>query len=160
MVQLTSSWATPGREAAFPQLSGISSPPHAAIPLAYSILGTGGTIHLVHVLQTAHDPANPHDILVPKVGANAERVVAARDELAKLIPRDGAGVGASTSIHVLEASDPQTAICQAAERLGADVICLGTHGRSGVFRAVLGSVAQAVLAGTRRPVLLARAPLE
>jgi nucleotide-binding universal stress UspA family protein len=133
---------------------------NAAVPLAYSILGTDGTVHLVHVLKTAHDPLDPYDILVPKVGANAERVVAARDELAKLIPKDGAGVSASTSIHVLEASDPEKAICQAAERLGADVICLGTHGRSGVSRAVLGSVAQAVLAGTRRPVLLARAPLE
>jgi nucleotide-binding universal stress UspA family protein len=137
-----------------------SSIGNAAVPLAYSILGTGGTIHLVHVLKTAHDPADPYDILVPKVGANAERVVAARDELTKLIPKDGAGVGASTSIHVLEASDPEKAICQAAERLGADVICLGTHGRSGVSRALLGSVAQAVLTGTRRPVLLARAPLE
>ena len=40
---------------------------------------------------------------------------------------------------MLESRHPADAICQAAERLGADMICLGTHGRTGVAKAVLGS---------------------
>jgi nucleotide-binding universal stress UspA family protein len=51
---------------------------------------------------------------------------------------------------------PAMAICQAAERLDVDIICLGTHGRTGLPRAALGSIAEAVLNHTRRPVLLAR----
>jgi nucleotide-binding universal stress UspA family protein len=42
--------------------------------------------------------------------------------------------------------------------LDADLICLGTHGRSGLRKALLGSVSGAVLHATQRPVLLAHAP--
>jgi nucleotide-binding universal stress UspA family protein len=62
-------------------------------------------------------------------------------------------------VHVLSSRHPAQAIAQAAERLDADVICLGTHGRTGVARTLLGSEAQSVLANTHRPVLLARAPV-
>ncbi len=131
---------------------------NCAVPLAYSIVGYGGTVHLVHVLKSAAGSVTSGDIFTPGVGS--AQIEAARSELVKFIPKDGAGVAAGTRTHVIEARDPQLAICQAAERLGADVICLGTHGRGGLSRALLGSVAQAVLAGTRRPVLLARAPIE
>jgi len=40
---------------------------------------------------------------------------------------------------------------------GADLVALGTHGRSGVSRWVLGSVAEKVLRHARTPVLLVRA---
>jgi nucleotide-binding universal stress UspA family protein len=131
-----------------------------AVPLAYSILGYGGTVHLVHVLKARGDFVSSDDIFTPRAGVESEQIAAARRELVKLIPKGGAGVAAATRIHVIESSDPQLALCQAAERLGADVICLGTHGRGGVSRALLGSVAQSVLTGTRRPVLLARAPIQ
>ncbi|WP_269744534.1 universal stress protein [Stigmatella aurantiaca] len=49
-------------------------------------------------------------------------------------------------------------IAQAAERHGADLICMGTHGRTGLARAVMGSVAQAVMARSDRPVLMVRNP--
>ena len=57
---------------------------------------------------------------------------------------------------VIAAVEPWQAICQAAERLGADLVCLGTHGRTGIARAALGSVAVNVLTHIRRPLLLAR----
>src|SRR5688572_18586701 len=133
---------------------------NAAIPLAYSVVTYGGTVHLVHVLETAHDPLEPYDIFAPTRGADSPAQAAARKHLAALVPNDFGGVAATTRLHVLEAADPRKAICQAAERLGADLICLGTHGRSGIARAVLGSVASGVLEQSRRPVLLARAPRE
>jgi len=37
---------------------------------------------------------------------------------------------------------------------------LGTHGRSGVAKVLMGSTAQAVLASSARPVLLVRPPAE
>jgi hypothetical protein len=45
----------------------------------------------------------------------------------------------------------------------ADMIVMTTHGRSGLSRLVFGSVAEAVLRGTRTPILLIRdaaAPLQ
>lgn len=58
------------------------------------------------------------------------------------------------SLRVLEGL-PGPAIVEAAEENRCDVIVMATHGRSGVRRAVLGSVADYVVRNTRRaPVLL------
>jgi nucleotide-binding universal stress UspA family protein len=49
-------------------------------------------------------------------------------------------------------------IIREAKKWKADLIVMGTHGRSGFGRIVLGSDAEAVLHETRIPVLLVRAP--
>jgi nucleotide-binding universal stress UspA family protein len=49
---------------------------------------------------------------------------------------------------------PAEAIVTAVEETGADLVVMATHGRSGVRRAVLGSVADAVVARVPVPVLL------
>ena len=75
----------------------------------------------------------------------------------ELVPGDREGGGrARLELHVLESHDPALAISQAAERLGADVICLGTR-RLGATAALLGSTAREVLTKTRRPVLFVQA---
>lgn len=48
------------------------------------------------------------------------------------------------------------AIVEAAQVGKVDLIVMGTHGRSGLGRLILGSVAEAVLRGTRTPVLVVR----
>ncbi|HKO93485.1 MAG TPA: universal stress protein, partial [Polyangiaceae bacterium] len=130
---------------------------NAAIPLAYSAVTYAGHVHLVHVVEASHDPLEPHDIF-----ASPERATPAQSEVRKqleaLVPRDFGAVTATTHVHVLEAKKAHIAICQAAERLGVDLICLGTRGRTGLTRSVLGSVAGSVLEQTERPVLLARPP--
>lgn len=50
------------------------------------------------------------------------------------------------------------AIVEAARLHRADLIAMTTHGRSGLGRLVLGSVAESVLRGTTTPILLLRAP--
>ena len=137
--------------------SDFSTTANAAIPLAYSVVTYAGSVHLVHVLETAHDPMAPYDIFAPSKGGSPAQE-AARARLAELVPKDFGGEAATTHLHVLEAKSAHTAICQAAERLGVDLICMGTHGRTGLARSVLGSVASSVLAATTRPVLLARSP--
>ncbi len=44
-------------------------------------------------------------------------------------------------------------ILEAAEEYGAFMIVVGTHGRTGLKRLLMGSVAEAVLRGSNRPVL-------
>jgi nucleotide-binding universal stress UspA family protein len=48
-------------------------------------------------------------------------------------------------------------ICAAAERLGVDVVCIGSRGESGL-KALLGSVVAGVLRESARPVLVIRPP--
>ena len=58
---------------------------------------------------------------------------------------------------------PASAIVEAAGVTKADLIVMTTHGRSGLGRLILGSVAEAVLRGTSLPILLLRsdgAPVE
>jgi nucleotide-binding universal stress UspA family protein len=58
---------------------------------------------------------------------------------------------------------PAEAIIEAARYRNADLIVMSSHGRSGLGRLVLGSVAEMVLRGSRVPILLIRpgdGPLE
>ena len=52
---------------------------------------------------------------------------------------------------------PAEAIVEAARHRKADLIVMSSHGRSGVARLVLGSVAESVLRATAVPILLIRA---
>lgn len=59
-------------------------------------------------------------------------------------------------VAVEEEAHPADAILEFAETRDVDLIALGTHGRGGVARALLGSVADKVVRGARCPVLLVR----
>lgn len=58
-------------------------------------------------------------------------------------------------VHVLvrEAADVHRGILAEADRLNADLVVMGTHGRSGFERLFLGSVAEKVLRKSPRPVM-------
>ncbi len=53
---------------------------------------------------------------------------------------------------------PAPAIIEAARLQHVDLIVMTTHGRSGLGRLILGSVAESVLRGSETPILLLRAP--
>lgn len=130
---------------------------NSAIPLAYAAASQHGTVHLVHVVKAGHPHVDPYDIFHPAPNATiSEAVIAARARLSALVPSDASAKGISTELHSLQANEPWEAITQIAERLGVNLICMGTHGRSGLAKAVLGSVAAHVLSHSRRPLLLAR----
>ncbi len=57
---------------------------------------------------------------------------------------------------VVRFGQPAEEILQYAEEIGADLIAMCTHGRSGISRWVYGSVADKVLRGASCPVLLVR----
>lgn len=65
-----------------------------------------------------------------------------------------AGVKVKTA--TVESHTVWRGILEAAESGGADLIVMGSHGRSGIEKLVLGSVAQKVITNTRLPVLLVR----
>ena len=55
--------------------------------------------------------------------------------------------------HKLLVGDPATAICETAENEHCDLIVMGTHGRTGLTRLLMGSVAEAVVRRANCPVL-------
>jgi nucleotide-binding universal stress UspA family protein len=134
---------------------------NAAAALAYAAVAPGGTVHLLHVdNERTRGVVAPHDIF-PNAGAAAQDDAPhrlAKRMLADLVPPHTRG-RVATQLHVLESDQVADAICQAAERLDASAICLGTHGRGKLVKALLGSVSTAVLSGTRRPVLFAGNPV-
>ncbi len=58
------------------------------------------------------------------------------------------------------ADDVATCLQRYAERIGADLVVMGTHGRRGVPRLVLGSVSERFLRFSTCPVMLTRAESE
>lgn len=54
--------------------------------------------------------------------------------------------------------DPATVVLDAARRAEASVVVVGTHGRKGLRRLALGSVAEQVVRHSDRPVLVVPAP--
>jgi len=73
-------------------------------------------------------------------------------EARKSFEAAGIRVGAS----LVEAHAVWRGIIEAAEAGGADLIVMGSHGRSGFEKLVLGSVAQRVLSHAHQPVLVVR----
>jgi nucleotide-binding universal stress UspA family protein len=60
--------------------------------------------------------------------------------------------------HKLLVGDPASAIVQAAEDEKVDFIVLGTHGRTGLSRLLMGSVAENVVRKAKCPVLTVKHP--
>lgn len=65
-----------------------------------------------------------------------------------------AAPGWPVAIEILEATDVQRAIVRYAEAIGADLVVMGTHGRTGVEHLMLGSVAENVARHAGCPVML------
>jgi nucleotide-binding universal stress UspA family protein len=60
--------------------------------------------------------------------------------------------------HRLLAGDPASAIVELAEQENADLIVLGTHGRTGLARLLMGSVAEAIVRRAPCPVFTYKQP--
>jgi nucleotide-binding universal stress UspA family protein len=126
---------------------------NAAIPYAYALLrGTGGVVELCHVHEHGlPNPAYAYDL--PDQLTAAARATIER-ELRALVPPEAEAMGITTHVSIVDGGKAAETIVAAAERLNVDAVSLGSHGRSGVARAMLGSVAEAVLRTTKRPVFV------
>jgi nucleotide-binding universal stress UspA family protein len=85
----------------------------------------------------------------------AEGLRAARRRLA-VLQMQARRAGVATSATVVRSAVPFHAIIRTARRVGAELIVVGTHGRTGLARIALGSVAERVVALAPCPVLTVR----
>jgi nucleotide-binding universal stress UspA family protein len=125
----------------------------SAVPAAVSLARqTGARLHIVHVQVAAATWA-----AVPGLppAASAETDAAARAYLDELTERVSTELGESVSFELLD-PPPAAAIVGYARRASIDMIVMATHGRRGLSRAWLGSVAAGVIREAPVPVLLIR----
>lgn len=114
----------------------------------------GSTVRLVHAF--ASPPSGLRVALKEDVLQNL--VNEHREALGKLA--EARRTTASFGEPIVEVGDPRDAIVETAERLGADLIVMGTQGRRGLSRVMMGSVAEDVIRQASCPVLAVRAKRE
>lgn len=119
--------------------------------------GDRAELHLVHVLSPVV-PMVGDSYIPPKVYediARSARATAHR-QLAALATRARKRGVSRVRSELLSGGMTHEQIVRAARSRRADLLVIGTHGRTGLSRLVLGSVAGRVLASARCPVLTVR----
>lgn len=128
---------------------GLASDQHASLSIVHVIDDTAG---VAYVGDMGYIPANYVDSLLEDLRENGRRVL----DKAQAAARE-AGVEAKTILVETKGRTVADTIVNQGRKLRADVIVLGTHGRRGLRRVLMGSDAEAVLREARVPVLLVRA---
>ncbi len=123
-----------------------------AILPAYGLLAAGGGHVELCTVHALSPPGVPEAAPGPTLSEDERGAALAR--LRALVPPEAESAGITTSVSVLEGRSVAEAILAAAERLDVDVVAMGSRGRSGLKRAVLGSVAEEVTRRSPRPVLV------
>ncbi|HVA39435.1 MAG TPA: universal stress protein [Candidatus Binataceae bacterium] len=120
---------------------------HAVLDAALRIASeTGGTVFLMHVVPMVVAPTGmPNYVDIYK---DQEKI--AQQKLAAILEDHRSEVKCELLTRI---GDPAHEILALERQLAADLIVLATHGRKGVRRMLLGSVAEAVLRDATCPVL-------
>ena len=112
----------------------------------------GAEVHLLHVFQLPAY-AMPDGALI----AAPEQVANLSDRLQQELNKMAAAFEGVTKTHLLEGV-PHKEIEALANKLGVDMVVMGTHGRGGLAHLLIGSVAERVVRSSRVPVLTVRKP--
>ena len=104
----------------------------------------GATLHVLHVMPPL-PPSTVNEL------AATSRSLTTKNLIATVERSRVAGVEVVSEI--LESAEAAPRILARAEALDVDLIVTGSHGRSGMQRALLGSVVEAMLHKSNRPVL-------
>jgi nucleotide-binding universal stress UspA family protein len=125
-----------------------------AIPAAYSLLrGGGGTVEICFVYERGAGSETAMDLPAerppgPSLKDEVER------KLRQLVPLEAPAFGIETAVTVVEASSVEEGLLHEAERIGADILVIASHGRTGIKRTIFGSAAEKIVAHGSRPVLV------
>ncbi len=129
-----------------------------ALPVATAIAKrTGATLHVVTVLDpSAYVPFVPGEVLVPVMDTDALEARRKADTLAIEAVASGLMSDGVTAKGALLEGTVVEALSEHAVAISADLIIMTTHGRSGLERLWLGSVATSFLQRAPAPVFLVR----
>jgi nucleotide-binding universal stress UspA family protein len=122
----------------------------AAIPTAAGMAAPAGAeIILLRAVQAQRFPGLD-------LGEAEIRVVAEAEAYLATLTAQLAAAGLRGVVTAVWYGPAASSIVEAAQLYPADLIVMSTHGRSGLGRLILGSVAESVLRGTRTPILMVR----
>jgi nucleotide-binding universal stress UspA family protein len=111
---------------------------------------TGGELHLVYGIDRLAEAQRS------VVGGGLVDVDIARRMILDEAVKAAAAAGVpGVSMHVVD-DEATRAILQTASELRADLLLVGTHGRTGFSRIMMGSVSEAIVRTARCPVLVVR----
>lgn len=122
--------------------------------------GIKGEVTLFHVLSpTYYVVAGEAGAPVPYTEAEIAQI---KKKTVGYLDKAGEGLRSKGAIVECKVGVGKAAeeINKAAEEIGADLVAMSTHGRSGLSRWAFGSVTDRVLRGGNRPILMVRAPRE
>lgn len=123
----------------------------AALQAALAIAAPDALVEVVHCWQT---PVVPAGIPVAPIRADMERNI--EEAAARLLARYR-GEGVRLTFSTLEAAPGDGLTARAAES-GADLVAVGSHGRRGAKRWLIGSVAETAIRHAPCSILVARQP--
>lgn len=112
----------------------------------------GAEVALIHVIDTSlvlgGDTGIAPNELIARAEQEGQRLVAGFRQRLSL---------PTTALEFVLSGSPASEIVKAAKEWTADLIVIGSHGRGGIPRALLGSVAEWVMRHAPCPVLIVRA---
>lgn len=111
----------------------------------------GGEVSVLHVIPKVLMPPEAYPYLSEPLVPDPKARERALEELGRFVHR-ARDMGVATEVR-LEEGEAVDEILTLAERLPADLVVMGTHGRRGFERLVLGSVAEKVLRKAACPVM-------
>jgi nucleotide-binding universal stress UspA family protein len=125
---------------------------HAAdygIDLAHRL---GAEVGFIHVID-------PSGAIAPESGVPADKMAAmAEQEGKRLVAAFRQRLPAQlTALEFVQIGRPASKIVEAAKQWPADLIVVGSHGRTGITRTLLGSVAEGIMRHATCPVLVVKA---
>jgi nucleotide-binding universal stress UspA family protein len=130
-----------------------SAATHEAIEHAVDLAAEhGATIHALYVVNSASFASLPVESSWENVASLLdEEGAAALDDVEKIASERGVPVE-----RVLIEGNPSREIVRYGENENCDLVVMGTHGRGGIDRLLLGSVAEKVVRSSSVPVLTVR----
>lgn len=119
---------------------------------------TGSPLVVVYVFDLAWPGTTPYAVDASGLSAvlsDTEALRNAKQELTKLLEEVTRGILVQITTEVL-VGEPAAILVRRAEELGARLVAISTHGRTGLTRVLLGSVAERVVRLAHCPVLAVR----
>ena len=115
----------------------------------------GSTVHVLHIVPTEKVALQMNAVYHPRRGGEEPSLVeaerAVKEYLEKVAREHLSGVRYETVMHV--SRDPGKTILEVEKDLGADLLVMATHGFTGIFHMLLGSLTEKMMRESLCPVL-------